>query len=306
MRNVNISVGGQLWWKQGAAAVNKTIALVFYLREGFSCTSLDTCRCYGRVWNSHWKRLNCNLPPGGEWVYIRIGLHESTWDNLIKTWLNLDLEVLSTFLNLFVFLVRSSVDGKQTSFFVPVADVINLLSYCTDCGRCAKPLHSSSNRTPEYEPRCFPAVCVGTHSAPLTAINCICTMCRTMEPQLELAEAVRAGHWAFLSAETAKSARGDSLRGLFVSMWGKHHTNGIGQTWSEASELVLGYVLTSLLIQLFMSHQPSLHAIISQTLCSLNPEVYIYFMAAPPNELQKCDCYSHFWMNTLIRKTRIT
>lgn len=167
-------------------------------------------------------------------------------------------------------------------------------------------LHSSSNRTPEYEPRCFPAVCVGTHSAPLTAINCICTMCCTMEPQLELAEAVRAGHWAFLSAETAKSARGDSLRGLFVSMWGKRHTNGIGQTWSEASEHVFGYVLTSLLIQLFMSHQSSLHAIISQTLCSLNPEVYIYFMAAPPNELQKCDCYSHFWMNTLIRKTRIT
>lgn len=70
-----------------------------------------------------------------------------------------------------------------------VADVINLRSYCPGCGRCVKPGHSSSNRTPEYEPRSFSAVCVGTHSASLSlsAINCICTMCSTMEAELELA-----------------------------------------------------------------------------------------------------------------------
>lgn len=96
---------------------------------------------------------------------------------MIEACLNLDPEVVSTFLNLLVFLVGSSV----------VADVINLCSYCPGCGRCVKPGHSSSNRTPEYEPRSFSAVCVGTHSASLSAINCICTMCSTMEAELELA-----------------------------------------------------------------------------------------------------------------------
>lgn len=98
---------------------------------------------------------NRNLPPGGESVsHLR-------WDNLIETRLNLDPEVVSTFLNLLVFLVVSSV----------VADVINLRSYCPGCGRCVQPGHSSSNRTPEYEPRSFSAVCVGTHSASLSLCN---------------------------------------------------------------------------------------------------------------------------------------
>lgn len=49
---------------------------------------------------------------------------------------------------------------------------INLFSHCAARGRCARPLHSSSNWTPEYKPGCFGAGFQRTHPPPRARCAC--------------------------------------------------------------------------------------------------------------------------------------